>query len=222
VPTAFEVIAADNWRPGEGTPTGSRPTGRSTGTLCLRAPSPLCRNASALISSRTACCRRTFRHELVILPPITRWGRSASAPRMGGSNRGCRRTARTSFSRSRHQRNAAVRWWRKAAACPHGRLRPDGYGVFRLGRRAYGFFLEFDRGTVRSPPLRAHATRTSARNRDIFQPAALSVAGATSWSSCTRAPPADNARGKWSTRAVPTRPRANSKKRSGSIGRPRR
>src|SRR5207245_10726555 len=38
---------------------------------------------------------------------------------------------------------------------PHGRLRPDGYGVLRLGRRDYGFFLEFDRGTVRPAPLRA-------------------------------------------------------------------
>jgi hypothetical protein len=34
-------------------------------------------------------------------------------------------------------------------------LRPDGYGVLRLGRHEYGFFLEFDRGTVRSAPLRA-------------------------------------------------------------------
>src|SRR5207302_7420076 len=33
--------------------------------------------------------------------------------------------------------------------------RPDGYGVLRLGRREYGFFLEFDRGNVRPAPLRA-------------------------------------------------------------------
>ena len=35
--------------------------------------------------------------------------------------------------------------WRGAAACAHGRLRPDGYGLVRLGQRQHGFFLEFDR-----------------------------------------------------------------------------
>jgi hypothetical protein len=34
-------------------------------------------------------------------------------------------------------------------------LRPDGYGILRLGRHEYGFFLELDRGTVRPAPLRA-------------------------------------------------------------------
>jgi hypothetical protein len=34
-------------------------------------------------------------------------------------------------------------------------VRPDGYGVVRLGRYDHGFFLEFDRGTVRSRALRA-------------------------------------------------------------------
>jgi hypothetical protein len=56
---------------------------------------------------------------------------------------------------ARAQRGGALAEWRNAAACAHGRLRPDGYGVIRLGRRKYGFFLEFDRGTVRSAPLRA-------------------------------------------------------------------
>src|SRR5439155_22731283 len=37
----------------------------------------------------------------------------------------------------------------------HGRLRLDGYGVLRRGRHKYGFFLEFDRGTVPSAHLRA-------------------------------------------------------------------
>ncbi len=41
------------------------------------------------------------------------------------------------------------------AACANGRMRPDGYGLLRLGRREYGFFLEFDRGTVRPAALRA-------------------------------------------------------------------
>jgi len=36
-----------------------------------------------------------------------------------------------------------------------GRIRPDGYGLIRLGQREYGFFMEFDRGTVRAAPLRA-------------------------------------------------------------------
>jgi hypothetical protein len=44
--------------------------------------------------------------------------------------------------------------WRNAAACAGGRMRPDGYGVARLGRSEQGFFVEFDRGTVRSRALR--------------------------------------------------------------------
>jgi hypothetical protein len=34
-------------------------------------------------------------------------------------------------------------------------VRPDGYGLLRLGRREHGFFLEFDRGTVHASALRA-------------------------------------------------------------------
>jgi hypothetical protein len=56
---------------------------------------------------------------------------------------------------ARAQRDGALVEWRNASACAHGRLRPDGYGVLRFGRRDYGFFLEFDRGTVRPAPLRA-------------------------------------------------------------------
>jgi hypothetical protein len=60
--------------------------------------------------------------------------------------------------------------WRNAAACASGRLRPDGYGVLRLGRREYGFFVEFDRGSMRPGRLRAkfaayHRYRASARVR---------------------------------------------------------
>jgi hypothetical protein len=66
--------------------------------------------------------------------------------------------------------------WQNAAACAHGRLRPDGYGVIRLGKREYGFFLEFDRGTVRSAALRAkfanylryRASARAAREYDGF------------------------------------------------------
>jgi hypothetical protein len=59
---------------------------------------------------------------------------------------------------ARSQRDCALVEWRNAAACAHGRLRPDGYGVLRLGQRDYGFFLEFDRGTVRPAPLRVKFT----------------------------------------------------------------
>lgn len=40
--------------------------------------------------------------------------------------------------------------WRNAAACARGRVRPDGYGLLRRGGRLFGFFLEYDRGTMRS------------------------------------------------------------------------
>src|SRR5216683_4156707 len=56
---------------------------------------------------------------------------------------------------ARTQREGALVEWRNAAACAYGRLRPDGYGLLRLGRHEYGFFVEFDRGTVRPAPLRA-------------------------------------------------------------------
>jgi hypothetical protein len=34
-------------------------------------------------------------------------------------------------------------------------MRPDGYGLLRVAHREYGFFLEFDRGTIRPEALRA-------------------------------------------------------------------
>jgi hypothetical protein len=48
----------------------------------------------------------------------------------------------------------AVLEWRGAAACASGRLRPDGYGVYRCDGVPYGFFLEYDRGTMRSRDYR--------------------------------------------------------------------
>lgn len=39
--------------------------------------------------------------------------------------------------------------WRNAAACARGRVRPDGYGLLQRGGRLFGFFLEYDRGTMR-------------------------------------------------------------------------
>ncbi len=56
---------------------------------------------------------------------------------------------------ARGQRGGALLEWRNAAACAQGRVRPDGYGLLRLGQREHGFFLEFDRGTVRPAALRA-------------------------------------------------------------------
>lgn len=38
--------------------------------------------------------------------------------------------------------------WRNAAACSRRYLRPDGYGLYRHAGRLYGFFLEYDRGTM--------------------------------------------------------------------------
>ena len=38
--------------------------------------------------------------------------------------------------------------WRNAAACSRRRVRPDGYGMIRYRGEMYGFFLEYDRGTM--------------------------------------------------------------------------
>jgi hypothetical protein len=59
------------------------------------------------------------------------------------------------IARAARRNGGALIEWRNTAACAHGRLRPDGYGLLRLGRQEYGFFLEFDRGTVRPGALRA-------------------------------------------------------------------
>src|SRR5207237_8892424 len=40
-----------------------------------------------------------------------------------------------------HPAGGALLEWRSAAACPHGRVRPDGYGLLRLGRGHYGLFV---------------------------------------------------------------------------------
>jgi hypothetical protein len=44
--------------------------------------------------------------------------------------------------------------WRSAAACARGPMRPDGYGLYRHSGRLYGFFLEYDRGTMRARDYR--------------------------------------------------------------------
>src|SRR5207253_7298735 len=37
--------------------------------------------------------------------------------------------------------------WRSAAACERRHCKPDGYGSYMRDGAAYGFFLEYDRGT---------------------------------------------------------------------------
>jgi hypothetical protein len=51
--------------------------------------------------------------------------------------------------------NDALLEWRSAAACSRGRVRPDGYGVYQHRGEAYGFFLEYDRGTMSGRDYRA-------------------------------------------------------------------
>jgi hypothetical protein len=57
---------------------------------------------------------------------------------------------RTAYRHARTGRDDTVVEWRNAASCARGRVRPDGYGLYRLARREYGFFLEYDRGTMSS------------------------------------------------------------------------
>jgi hypothetical protein len=42
----------------------------------------------------------------------------------------------------------AVVEWQNATACSRRHLRPDGYGIYHRNGRRFGFFLEFDRGTM--------------------------------------------------------------------------
>jgi hypothetical protein len=72
-----------------------------------------------------------------------------------------------------HPSGGALVEWRSAAACAHGRFRPDGYGLVHLGREQHGFFLEFDRGTMRADRLRAkfvayYRYRSSRHAHDSF------------------------------------------------------
>jgi hypothetical protein len=80
-----------------------------------------------------------------------------------------------SFARAApsHPAGGALVEWRGAAACAHGRFRPDGYGLVHLGREQHGFFLEFDRGTMRADRLRAkfvayYRYRSSRHAHDSF------------------------------------------------------
>jgi hypothetical protein len=59
------------------------------------------------------------------------------------------------LARAARKQRGELLEWRNAAAAAHARVRPDGYGLLKLGGREHGFFLEFDRGTVRPAALRA-------------------------------------------------------------------
>ncbi|MDQ6669716.1 MAG: replication-relaxation family protein [Chloroflexota bacterium] len=62
-------------------------------------------------------------------------------------------------------RDDALIEWRSAAACAHGRFRPDGYGCYQRGPWRFGFFLEYDRGTEK-PGQYAAKLATYYRYRD--------------------------------------------------------
>jgi hypothetical protein len=54
----------------------------------------------------------------------------------------------TASRRAGMGRDDAVVEWRNGATCARGRVRPDGYGLYRLAGHHHGFFLEYDRGTM--------------------------------------------------------------------------
>jgi hypothetical protein len=89
-------------------------------------------------------------------------GGGPAAP-VGGRRALARRLAHTlgadavfaAIAHAARREGGALTEWRNAGACAHGRVRPDGYGLLRLRHREHGFFLEFDRGTVRPQALRA-------------------------------------------------------------------
>ncbi|MCC6178482.1 MAG: replication-relaxation family protein [Chloroflexi bacterium] len=70
----------------------------------------------------------------------------------------------------------AVVEWRNAAACSRRRARPDGYGMIRRHSQTFGFFLEFDRGTMSARGYRSkwsgyyhyHESRAFERDYDGF------------------------------------------------------
>jgi hypothetical protein len=45
-------------------------------------------------------------------------------------------------------RDDAMLEWQNATACTRRYLRPDGYGLYLRNGRRFGFFLEYDRGTM--------------------------------------------------------------------------
>jgi hypothetical protein len=62
---------------------------------------------------------------------------------------------RTARARAAAGGDDALVVWRNAAACCRGPVRPDGYGIYRQKGERYGFFLEYDRGTMSARDYRA-------------------------------------------------------------------
>jgi len=109
----------------------------------------------------TGLARLAARQDLTLAEAVRRNGLAGGGPaRPIGNRRQLLATpthtleADAAFlARSRSCRRAgpgtALVEWRNAAACVRGRFRPDGYGLLRRGGRLFGFFLEYDRGTMR-------------------------------------------------------------------------
>lgn len=55
---------------------------------------------------------------------------------------------RTAAERRKRSHDDAVVEWRSPAMCSNRLIRPDGYAVYRHDGRQFGFFLEYDRGTM--------------------------------------------------------------------------
>ncbi len=62
---------------------------------------------------------------------------------------------RTARARAAAGWDDALVEWQSAAACCRGPVRPDGYGIYRQKGERYGFFLEYDRGTMSARDYRA-------------------------------------------------------------------
>ncbi|MFN8473900.1 MAG: replication-relaxation family protein [Anaerolineae bacterium] len=57
---------------------------------------------------------------------------------------------RTAASRRERGHDDALVEWRNAVACSQRLIRPDGYGLYRRDGNEFGFFLELDRGTMKT------------------------------------------------------------------------
>ncbi len=66
-----------------------------------------------------------------------------------GVNRFFLDASRAALRRRERGHDDALVEWRSAAACATRLIRPDGYGVYRCDGRLFGFFLEYDRGTMK-------------------------------------------------------------------------
>ncbi|MCW5848972.1 MAG: replication-relaxation family protein [Anaerolineae bacterium] len=71
--------------------------------------------------------------------------------------------------RARGSNDAVVEWW-NAATCAERMIRPDAYGVYRHAGVSFGFFLEYDRGTMNTRDYRAKFSRYyTYRDRYLFK-----------------------------------------------------